>query len=119
MERIENRYCLHSINDWLLAQDQGLVKKIKREQDSLENILELAGCDCLPMSVVCARHNGNNYMLADEQWDKLFRFLKNEIVIYDGEHRSIHFRDLPSFKQQRILEAQVCSVWVSVDNNTK
>lgn len=114
MERIQNCYCLHSINDWLLALEQGLVKKMKREQDSLEKILELAGCDCLPLSIVCARCNGDNYMLADEQWDMLLRFLKNEIAVHNGEQKMIYFNDLPAQKRQEILAAKVSSVWVAV-----
>lgn len=113
MERIQNCYCLHSINDWLLALEQGLVKKMKKEQYSLEEILKLTECDCLPLNIVCARCNGDNYILADDQLDKLFGFLKNEITVYDGKQKVIYFSDLPPQKRQEILAATVSSVWVS------
>lgn len=28
MERAQNYYCLRTLNDWLLAQEQGIVKKM-------------------------------------------------------------------------------------------
>lgn len=122
MRRMHNYYGWETIEDWVKAQNYGLVRlqEIKIHENMQENdiylkkLLEMAECDCFPMSVACIEKGEDYFLVLDSLLYRFFQFLNNNISIEGDEERQIFFEDLTGNKKSRILKAQIHSVWIAL-----
>lgn len=122
MRRMHNYYGWETIEDWVKAQNYGLVRlqEIKIHENMQENdiylkkLLEMAECDCFPMSVACMEKGEDYFLVLDSLLYRFFQFLNNNISIEGDEERQIFFEDLIGNKKNRILKAQIHSVWIAL-----
>lgn len=122
MRRMHNYYGWETIEDWVKAQNYGLVRlqEIKIHENMQENdiylkkLLEMAECDCFPMSVACMEKGEDYFLVLDSLLYRFFQFLNNNISIEGDEERQFFFEDLIGNKKNRILKAQIHSVWIAL-----
>lgn len=122
MERIRNIYCWNCFRQWIEAQDKGTVhiKAIGRMEYGIfewEQLLDMIYQNCFPQSLLCFRKNNENYLILTGEQTTLFKFLKNEIPMQRKDGTQCLFSDFPNDFRQKVLNAQVDSIWIQVQND--
>lgn len=116
MERIRNDYCWNIVKDWQKAQEMGLVKIqhiMDNSSDScLRNLIELTLNNCFPLQFVCVKTDNEKYIVVDSKMKKFLQFINNETPINVTEEREMFFKELSIEDQNKILAAEVNSVWI-------
>lgn len=119
MERIRNDYCWNLLKDWQEAQKMGLVRiqdfLSDRSDRDLRYLIELALNNCFPLQFVCVKTNSEKYIMVDSLMRKFLQFINNEIPVTVTDERKKFFAEFSIEEQNKILEAEVNSVWISTE----
>lgn len=118
MERIGNDYCWNTVKDWREAQKMGFVNLRDflsgSSEENLRSLVELALNNCFPLQMVCIGTSGEKYIMASSLMRKFLQFINNEIPMICTDKKKMFFEELPEEEQNKILEAQMDSVWINM-----
>lgn len=122
MERIKNIYCWNHLTQWIEAQNKGIVhiKEAGGMEDGIfgwEQLLDMIYQNCFPQSLLCFRRDSENYLILTGEQAKLFKFLKSEITLQRKDGTKCLFSDFPNDFRQKVLNAQIDSIWIKVQND--
>ncbi len=119
MKRIRNDYCWNLLKDWVEAQKKDFIKiqdSLNNRNDiGLKNLIELALNNCFPLQFICVKTNNEMYIIVDVLMKKFLQFINNEIPVTATDERKIFFQELSVEEQNKILQAEVNSVWISTE----
>ncbi len=120
MERIKNIYCWDSLRDWYDAQNMGIVhiKAIQEKGGMFEwkQLLHMMYADCFPQCFLCLRKNNENYLLLTKEQGDMIDFISDRMPIQQ-EGTSCFFSEFPAEYRSKVLNAQVDSIWIRLDEN--
>lgn len=118
MNRVENNYSWNTIEDWIKAQEMGLVEiganPQKDENYKMENLINMAEQNCFPLQMVCYQRGDKKYLALDPLMKKFWHFVHNEISVLVNSKKEHYFKDFPVEKQDKILRAAINSVWIEL-----
>lgn len=122
MEKMKNIYCWHYLKDWMEAQKMGIIHVIEAEQkgDGMfrwEQLIHMIHEDCFPQCFLCFRQCNENYLMLTKEQKKVFDFIKNEVLLQEKKGEQHLFSDFPAEFRSKILNAQVDSIWIRLDDN--
>ncbi len=121
MERIKNIYFWNCLNDWVKALNMEMVHMIEAGAMGegifgWEQLIDMLYQNCFPQSLLCFRQADKNYLILTREQKKIFEFLKNEIVLQRKDGLQYLFSDFSTEFRNKVLNAQVDSVWIRLDN---
>lgn len=118
MRRLKNYYCWYTIRDWLDAQAEGYVKLKQPDNGKsgclVKKLLDMAGHDCMPLTIVCVRGKEGYYIESDDELYAFFNFLNDRESLTENG-RKLFFSDFDLEKRANILNAQIHSIWIDMD----
>lgn len=123
MKRVENYYYWQTIKDWKDALEYGYVEMkhqdllpffLKKSDNFLEKIIDMAEQDCFPISVVCIRDERGCYLAEDGLLRELIDFLDNKIPILNDRGEELFFENMAERRKRNLLRAQIPSIWIEM-----
>ena len=118
MNRMENNYSWNTIEDWMKAQEMGLVdlesKSQKKQNLKMENLINMAEQNCFPLQIVCYRQGDKKYLAMDPLMKKFWQFVYNKTSFAVDSKKEYYFKDFSVEKQDKILRAVINSVWIEL-----
>lgn len=122
MERIKNIYCWDCLRDWFEAENMGIVyvKEIKEMGESMfgwKQLLQMMYENCFPQCFLCFRKNDENYLVLTKEQGNIMDFINDRVPMQEQEGTPQFFSDFPAEYRNRILNAQVDSIWIRLYEN--
>ena len=120
MEKIRNIYCWNHLCDWIEAQKVEMIHVVESERNGeglfeWEQLINMLYENCFPQSLLCFRKGEENYLILTREQKKIFDFFQNKALLKKKDGTQCLFFDYPAEFRNRILNAQVDSIWIRLD----
>ena len=120
MEKIKNIYCWNHLNDWIEAQRVGMVHVVESERNGEglfegEQLINMIYENCFPQSFLCLRKGDENCLVLTREQKRVFDFFQNKALLKKKDGTQCLFSDYPAEFRNRILNAQVDSIWIRLE----